>query len=278
MISWTDYGLGSHRLTCPACGRGPRDKTLGLTIKRDWSGVCHCYRCGLAESYRPERGAHLSTPSKPRIKPAAPSEKHETLSDWGHSLWAVSKSLSGIALDYLNARRCCIPPADADLRWHPALKHPAGHAGPALVALITDALTGEPLSLHRTWIRADGRKSDIDPPRLLLGGHRKQGGVIRLWPAGAATPCLGIAEGIETALSLAWGVQPVLACIDAGNLAAFPVLPGIERLVIARDNDPAGIRAVGTCAQRWANAGRTVLVTQQQQNDLNDLVMGVTAA
>jgi hypothetical protein len=69
----------------------------------------------------------------------------------------------------------------------------------------------------------------------------------------------------------------VWACIDAGNLAALPVLNGIEALTIAADNDPAGQAAAQTCATRWAAAGRTVSVTQQRQNDINDLVQEVAA-
>lgn len=278
MINWSDYDIGNHRLQCPACGRGPRDRTLGLTIKLDGSGVCHCYRCSLAETYRPKRGSRLSTPAQPRIKAVAPADKHEVLSEWGHSMWGVSKPLSGVALDYLAARRCCIPPEGSDLRWHPALKHPSGYVGPALLALITDALTGEPLSIHRTWIQANGRKADIDPPRLLLGGHRKAGGVIRLWPLEAGATALGVCEGVESALSLAHALKPSWSCIDAGNLKALPVLPDIETLVIGRDNDAAGIRASTECAQRWLNGGRRVVVTQQSENDLNDMIMGLASA
>lgn len=260
MIAWTAYDTGSHRISCPGCGRGERDKTLGLTIEADGNGVAHCFRCNFTESYRPERGVHLTTPNKPRIKAAA-TTKHGTLSDYGCDLWTASNSLSDVALAYLNARQCRIPPAGGDLRWHPSLKHPTGYVGPALVARITDAATGDALSLHRTWIRADGRKADVDPPRMLLGGHRKQGGVIRLWPDEAVTMGLGIAEGIETALSLAWGVVPVWACIDAGNLKALPVLAGIEALTIAADDDDAGRTAADTCARRWADAGHDVGVT-----------------
>nr|WP_228882485.1 toprim domain-containing protein [Paraburkholderia saeva] len=131
------------------------------------------------------------------------------------------------------------------------------------------------MSLHRTWICADGRKADIDPQRLLLGGHRKQGGVIRMWPDESVTTGLGIAEGIETALSLAWAYAPVWACIDAGNLKALPVLPGIESLVIGADNDPAGIDGAHACAQRWAADGVEVHMTKQTENDLNDVLKEV---
>jgi putative DNA primase/helicase len=30
------------------------------------------------------------------------------------------------------------------------------HAAPALVALVTDVETGEPISLHRTWLHPEG--------------------------------------------------------------------------------------------------------------------------
>ena len=86
-----------------------------------------------------------------------------------------------------------------------------------------------------------------------------------------------MAEGIESALSLAWAFVPVWAAVDAGNLAALPVLAGIEALTIAADADPAGQAAAQTCATRWAAAGRTVAVTRQRQNDITDLVQEVAA-
>jgi len=250
MVNFDAYDIGNHRTSCPTCGRGPRDKTMGVTIEPDRKGMAHCFRCAFTESYRPERGTHLTTPSRPRIKAAAPTAKDDTLSDYGRDLWTASKALAGVALDYLLARRCRIPPADGDLRFHPSLKHPNGHTGPALVARITDAVTGEALSLHRTWIRSDGRKADVDPPRLLLAGHHKQGGVIRLWPDESVTHGLGVAEGIESALSLAWAFEPTWSVIDAGNLAGLPVLAGIEVLTIAADNDVAGQNDAHECAQR----------------------------
>ncbi|SDQ29117.1 DUF7146 domain-containing protein [Paraburkholderia tuberum] len=274
MIAWSQYEPGQHRASCPECGRGERDKTLGITIEWDGKGVAHCFRCNHVETFRPEQGVHVTASDTPRIRATAPIAKHDTLSDYGRDLWAGSKPVAGVARGYLTERRCCIPPADGDLRWHPALKHPSGYVGPALIGLVTDAITCEPISLHRTWINADGTKADVDPPRMLLGGHRKQGGVIRLWPDEAVASGLGIAEGIETALSLAHGFEPVWSCIDAGNLAQFPVLPGIESLTIGVDNDPAGIDAANACAVRWVHADREVFVTRQAENDLNDTLAG----
>jgi putative DNA primase/helicase len=270
MIAWTDYEAGNHRIECPSCGRGGRDKTAGLTIEPDGNGVVHCFRCSYIESFRPERGSLRRVPT---IKPAfkAQHQKHERLNDWGLNLWNSTLDLSGVALQYLKARHCQIPPADTHLRWHPSLKHPSSYVGPALVSLVTHVHTREHLSLHRTWITPTG-KADLDTPRLPLANHSLKDGVIRIWPDEYVTRGLGIAEGIETALSLAWAYAPVWATIDAGHMAQFPVLDGIESLVIAQDKDPAGIAAATICATRWANEGRSVLVTDQQQNDLNDVL------
>lgn len=280
-IEWASLSAGTHRLHCPACGRERRsDKTLGVTVDAAGAGVGHCFRCAYVETYRPgaDSQPRRSARHHEKVQPVAEPPKAETLSAEGRALWHTAHPiLAGTpAADYLRLRRCHLPPQAGHLRWLPAYRHPSGHVGPCLLALLTDALTSEARSLHFTWIDG-GRKAAIDGPRRLYARHRKAGAVCRLWPLEKAAPALGIAEGIETALSLAHGFSPVWACIDAGNLAAFPVLPDVETLVIAQDRDPAGERAAAECAKRWAGAGREVFVTRQAVNDLNDLVQAVAA-
>jgi len=270
-IDWQSYGVGQHRIQCPACGRGGKDRTLGLTVESD-GGLAHCFRCSFIETFKPERGAIVRAPTiTPQRKM---QQKHERLSDWGAKLWAECRVLDGLALEYLAYRRCMVPPKDGDLRWHPSIKHPSGYAGPALIAMVSDATTREPLSLHRTWITQTG-KAPVDPPRMPLANHSLRNGVIRLWPDEFLTYGLGIAEGIETALSLAHGFTPVWATIDAGHMAKFAVIPSVEILTIAADIDEAGLNAAQECATRWVNAGKKVRITQQRTNDVNDLLTGV---
>lgn len=262
---------GEHRLTCPDCGRGPKDRTFGVTVEHDAAAVGHCFRCGYVETHRPERGIRFH-PGKAVSRAVAPL-KRETLSEYGIELFGACEGLRGtIGEQYLAARGCTLPPADGDLRFHRALRHPSGYTGPALVALVTHAETCQPLTLHRTWIRADGKKADVDPPRMLLGGHRKAGGVVRLWPDEAVTTGLALSEGIETALALAHEYAPIWAAIDAGNLASLPALAGIEVLVIGADHDQAGIKAATSCADRWAAAGLDVRVIapDAERADWND--------
>ena len=270
LIDWQSYAPGEHRIECPSCGRGGKDKTAGLTVEAD-GGVLHCYRCNHTESYKPERGAVVRAPT---ITPQRPPTqvKHEVLSRWGRDFWRQCQAISGVASKYLDYRRCLVPPKDGDLRWHPALRHPSGYVGAALVALVTDATTREPLSLHRTWITPTG-KANVDPPRLQLANHSLKNGVIKLWPDTDVTGGLAICEGIETALSVAHAFTPVWSVLDAGHMAQFPVIRSVEILTIGCDNDKAGLDAAKQCATRWLNAGKTVRITRQRSNDLNDILI-----
>ena len=50
MIAWSTFDVGETRAACPSCGRGPRDKTLGVRINPDGAGVAHCFRCEFVTS------------------------------------------------------------------------------------------------------------------------------------------------------------------------------------------------------------------------------------
>ena len=58
-------------------------------------------------------------------------------------------------------------------------------------------------------------------------------------------------------------------------MPSFPVLNGIESLVIVADHDQAGLKAARECATRWALAGKSVHIIEpdRQRTDLNDLLL-----
>ncbi len=134
---------------------------------------------------------------------------------------------------------------------------------------VTDAVTNEPMTLHQTWISPDGHKL-FDPPRMLLAGHQVSGGIIRLWPDDKITYGLGIAEGIETALSAAHGFQPIWSTVNKSNLNKFPVLDAVEVLTILADPEGAGIAAANNCGRRWLDAEREVRIWESECHDFND--------
>lgn len=235
----------TKRAPCPLCDRGPKDTALAITT--DERGiVSYCHRCGYTQAENFER--------RPLVTPApSTSDKPLDWSERAESIWRRTLPLGELARVYLQGRGCVMPPPDSDLRFLPGSDdHP-----PSLCARITDAATARPLSLHFTPLLPDGSGHG---ERHLLKGHRKQGGVVRLWPDEAISRGLALAEGLESALAAAHVVTPGWAAVDAGNLARFPVLAGIEALTIFADHDPAGMKAATECGHRWRDAGREVRV------------------
>jgi putative DNA primase/helicase len=232
---------GEHRAPCPWCDKGPRDDALAVRIDRDGAATWLCHRCGEKGSSRqaPDGSTPGPRPQAPRLEP----ERYETLSDWGRTLWENSRPIGPdtIAGRYLEGRGCLLPPFpdETHLRWHLALSdRVSAYTGPALVALVTDVDTREPINLHRTWLQHDGSgKAPIDKPRRLLKGHRSRG-VVRLWPDAEVTMGLVVGEGLETCLAAARaGLTPCWSTLSAGYLAAFPVLPFLDGLTVLVDHD-----------------------------------------
>ena len=214
--------------------------------------------------------------------------KHVTLSMSGRLTWAHTKPITAEdpAGKYLLSRGCMLPHPDGDLRWVAEHEHPSGHTVPALVGLITDIRdAARQLSLHQTWITTDGSgrkvfdhlnhrpKHQRPLSRLTLPGHTTKGGCIRLWPDAAVTTGLGVAEGIETALTLAKEITPVWSLLTAGELAELPYLYPVESLTVAVDNDAAGMKAFLSVAARWEREGSEVFAVRAKEAkaDLNDL-------
>ena len=255
---------------CPQCNRGPKDTALART--EDERGVVEfCHRCGFT------RAEHLERRPLEPVRTAPKSTEPLEWSGRAESIWRRTQPLRGTLGEiYLLYRGCVLPPVDSDLRFLPASdKYP-----PSLCARVTNAETNAPQTLHFTRLSSDGRgKAGGEQPKLLLAGHRKRGGVIRLWPDDCVTYGLGVAEGIESALAAAHLFTPIWSTVDAGNLAALPVLNGIEALTIYADNDEAGLKAARECARRWADAGREARIRAPRAPgaDAADVAKGVAA-
>jgi hypothetical protein len=162
---------------------------------------------------------------------------------------------------------------DDALGWLPDCPRGRG-TSPAMVALMTDAITNEACGIHRTYLLPDGSgKAPVDPVRMMLG----RAGIIRLSPGDDVEFGLGICEGIETGLAImAAGWRPVWACGSLGKLKCFPVLGGIECLTVFSDPKPHEVEGARSCAKRWAEARREArLFIPPEGTDFND-VLGVT--
>ncbi len=105
---------------------------------------------------------------------------------------------------------------------------------PAMVALMQGP-DGRAAMVHTTFLTSDGQKANIDKPRLLMQGTIAEGSAVRLAAHGDE---LGIAEGIETALSAtALTGIPCWAALNEVLLQKWIVPAGVKRVVIFGDND-----------------------------------------
>lgn len=185
------------------------------------------------------------------------------------TLWneAVSAEAT-IAERYLASRGVALPAEPSRvIRYMAACPFGDSQRLPCMVALMRDPVTGEPVGIHRTALTPEARKID----RKMLG----RAGAITLSRGVDVTHGLGIAEGIETALSvLAAGWAPVWALGSAGGIASFPVLPGIEVLTVFADADEAGQKAARAVAERYADAGREAFIQTPPEGDFNDRLQG----
>ena len=206
----------------------------------------------------------------------------ETLS-WREPLtiWREAIDAHGTPAErYLMRRGLALPPGAEALRFHHACPF-AGSKTPAMVALVRNIESNEPQAIHRIALDGSGNKIAIDgKDRMALGPI--SGGAIKLTSDENITIALGIAEGIETALSLQrlpeWVSSPVWSLISAGGIRKFPLLAGIETLAIAADHDKAGERATVEVAERWQEREVLIFEAGADGADLNDIVHGVREA
>lgn len=133
---------------------------------------------------------------------------------------------------YLWSRTGTYRPTD-NLREHFAIRANS-HLYPAMLAKIITH-DDKAANIHITLLNMDGRKADIVPAKRVMAGKLPDGCAIRL---GEAAPVMGVAEGIETAISASIMFQmPVWACIN-GTLLSKWIPPQVaEQIIVFGDND-----------------------------------------
>jgi putative DNA primase/helicase len=173
---------------------------------------------------------------------------------------------------YLRQRGIEVPDAAHEvLRFHPSCPFRRTRA-PALLGLIQDIVTGEPLGIHRRELTADAGAAGAP---MSLGP--KSGGAVRLSGEVAGAE-LTIGEGVETCLAAVMlGFGPVWSVVDASGISGFPVLDHVRRLTILVDHDLSGTgqRVAAECRERWLAAGKPVrrVMPETPGHDVNDLLL-----
>lgn len=173
---------------------------------------------------------------------------------------------------YLRARSITIPPPPS-LRYVQACKYgPSGIWLPAMVAAV-QAPDRRVVAVHRTYLDPSGtRKAQVHTPKMALGPIGD--GAVRLAAAGAR---LGLAEGIETALSAMqlFGI-PCWAALGA-RMDKVVVPFTVEEVTIFADNGGPGREAAEKAAARFTSEGRAAVLRfpPEGDGDWNDTLRGM---
>ena len=211
------------------------------------------------------------------LQPAAPAAPRVGSGRVGYSrgaaalrLWEDARSIAGTpAEDYLAARGLGV--GSAELRYHPRTPHgprPLTRFRPALIAAVRDE--SGLVAVHRTFIdRVTHGLAAIDNPRCGLGrfGH----GAVRL---GGGAPRLGLAEGVETALSASalFGV-PCWATLGTERFRLVALPREVTELLLFLDHDGGGRRAERLAREAFAHVPRIeVHCPERRGDDWNDVL------
>ncbi len=175
---------------------------------------------------------------------------------------------------YLEGRGLVFPSGFVtDLRYHSKCSyHEEGNRyshHPAMLAKVTGP-DGTPATIHRTFLTAQGKKANVEKPRLLMPGKIPKGSAIRLFEPRAQ---MGIAEGIETALSAALIYKmPVWAAMSTTMMMHWEPPEDVEDVIIFGDNDEnfAGHAAAFSLANRLCSVGNYVSVKVMIPDEVGD--------
>ena len=135
---------------------------------------------------------------------------------------------------------------------------------------------GEAIQRHLTYL--DGNKKvDLDRDRKMLSLQEYSGSIaVKLFPVKST---LGIAEGIETALSAHQLYKlPVWSALNATLLKKFKAPAGVNTLVIYADNDKngTGLNAAFECGNKNLLSNNDVvkvLIRWPELPDFNDMLL-----
>jgi hypothetical protein len=295
-LTWTDVEritqgrLGrTARSPCPFCSSSrrtvnQRKPVFAVRLKEPDFAVYNCAHCGESGYVHPDRPAQIvDLAQRKRLLDEADRRERDDKkqrTEAALKLWNERQPfLASNAETYLRDTRGIGDWLDAfdlveSLGFHSSCPFD-GERLPCMVALVRNIQTDEPQAIHRTALKLGPRPERIG--RLSLGPIA--GGAIKLSLDGDVTHGLLIGEGVETVLSasLRFKFRPCWSVISRSGIEKFPIIPGIECITIAVDNDDSGDgqRDATALVERLTDAGvEAVTVQTNLAKDFNDLVRG----
>ncbi len=285
-ITYRPQGPAEQRVRCPRCDRSERDDALGVNVE---TGVYHCFRCGWSgkAATGETRRASVHRLDDPERAERIRRKLREV---WKASVPLTEKSAKPVR-SYLSARglAAAVPLLDSRVvrahrgleYWDAAARRKVG-SFPAMVAIVS-GVDGKPRAIHATYLRHDGcAKANVASPKKTLQvpvrGATKGGAIRLVMPRQGV---LGIAEGIENALSLLLLRKvPAWSARCAENLRDVQLPQDLRELLIGVDLDENGVgqRAAHALADRMKRERPHIKVTlitpSSGAGDLNDELRG----
>lgn len=218
---------GEGTYYCSNCGPGDGFSMLTKYTGRSFADIA-AEVDRIASSLNPQERQQRSTVSATERLKKIGSQLKRLTGDDPASRYLASRGLAG-------ADTSC-------LRYHPGLpyfvegKMTGRH--PAMIAALRQP-NGEVESFHATYLRADGSgKADVEAPKKLLGKRSETISGCAIQLSTSMAPTIGIAEGIENAMSVSLmdGIN-CWSAYSANALAYFDPPQWVERVVIYPDSD-----------------------------------------
>jgi putative DNA primase/helicase len=236
-------GVGAGWLTkkqkaCPFCGGG-RDRFIFDDRRGD--GDYFCRRCGPGDGFQflmkfhgwdfPKAKGEVEKimgtvkVGKPKIERARMT-REDVAQMWKAARRITDGDAAGV---YLSGRGIRLTSWPKTLRYVPRMWHaPSRKHVPCMLALFR-SVDDQSGTIHRTYL------AEVKPRRMFVPFGVPNGGAIRL---GDPDLCMGIAEGIETALAASIIFKmPVWATTSELMLQRWQPPEGAKRITIFGDND-----------------------------------------
>lgn len=273
------YGTAPCPVFTHGKGRGDRNHSLGI-----WNGEkrvlikCYggCERTEVIDELKRQgvwENGHVAADHA--VDRSASLDRQSRDREAARAIWNECRDPAGSIVErYMRAERGITVPLPPTLRFHPSLKHgPTGLIFPAMVAAITDN-SRRIIAIHRTFLTPDGKKANVEMPKMTFATYAHCGGHIRL---GRPAKDWGLAEGIETSLSAAILYHmPVWSAVAGSNMRNVDPPEGAKNIWIFADRNKAGQKYAGQAAERYSLMGYPVriLTPDAPFDDFNDLLLG----
>jgi len=284
---------GKHH-PCPVCGGKDRFRF----DDKEGKGTFICSQCGAGDGFELARrmvnGDFVTVAKKiddivGNIRHDTVRPAHELSDDERRALLRRMYQESTVVTEgdrvdaYMRARGIVETAFPTTLRYGQAVRDGEGGIRPAMLAMVGVYGADRYCSIHRTFLHPrEPKKAEMTSPRKMTSGPIEDGACVALSDFHGGV--LGIAEGIETALSASLLYEiPVWSAINASMLAKWSPPKGCDELVVFGDNDvnfkgQAAAYALANRVSARLKIPVSVHIPDQIGADWNDVLRGKTNA